>query len=419
MNSWARKSLKVGALSAGFLLASTAAAHADDTTSNNIGIGNGTQIDAQIQAPINVCGNAIALLGDATAGCAGGAWANHFGELGDLHSSDNFGLLNGTQVRALLQAPVDVCGNAVGIGGSASAWCTGGSWATHKPGDHKGKPGHHGGGYYTQQESAHVEGYGSGSGGSTLTSTQNFGILNGTQVLAPIQIPIDVCGNAIGVLGDATAGCVGGAHATLDSGSLSSAWTGLNFGIGNGTQLMPIIQIPLNVCGNAVGLLGDATASCKGGADAVIGGPDHHPYGAPMKDKPSGQHAGKKHVKGGKKTEELPLVGQLTGLAGGVSGLADGLPGGDLLGGVTGGVTGGMAQADRAGRGAHLLPAPAGKHGDAGSCSLTSSMNAGILNGTQVLLPVQAPIDISGNAVSVVGNASASSTGGASATVTC
>ena len=417
MNSWARKSLKVGALSAGFLLAGTAAAHAEDTTSHNVGIGNGTQIDAHVQAPIDVCGNAIALLGNASAGCVGGAWADHFGELGDLHSSDNFGLLNGTQVRALLQAPIDVCGNAVGIAGSASAWCTGGSWATHKPGDHKGKPDHHGSGYYVQQESAHVEGYGGdGSGsGSTLTSTQNFGILNGTQLLAPIQIPVNVCGNAIGVLGDATAGCVGGSHATLDSGSLlgsacashqecgQAAWTGLNFGIGNGTQLLPIIQIPLNVCGNAVGVLGDATASCKGGADAVIGEPGHHPYGAQVKDKPSGQHAGKnagtkvkKHVKGG-----------------------GGLLGGDALGGVTGGLMGGGAQADRAGRSAHLLPAPAGKHGDGGSCSLTSSMNAGILNGTQVLLPVQAPIDISGNAVSVSGNASASSTGGSTATLTC
>ncbi|MEV0267407.1 chaplin family protein [Hamadaea sp. NPDC050747] len=377
MNSWARKSLKAGAISAGFLLAGASAAHASDlTTSNNVGIGNGTQVDAHIQAPINVCGNAISVLGSASAGCVGGAWANHTGELGDLTSSDNFGLLNGTQIRALLQAPIDACGNAIGVGGSATAWCTGGSWA--------------------KQESAKTE-------SGTLTSTQNVGLLNGTQVLAPIQIPIDLCGNAIGVLGGASAGCVGGSHASLDAESLPDAWTGLNFGIGNGTQLIPLIQIPIDICGNAVAVLGSATASCQGGADAVIGdGPSGHGPDTYVKDKPVHHNTNnikKKHVKGGKKTEGLPLVGDLVG----------------TLSGLTGNL---------AGSGARTLPAPAAKHGgyghDGGSCAnLTSAMNAGILNGTQVLLPVQAPIDISGNAVAVGGSSVAHSTGGATATLTC
>ncbi|NUT31479.1 MAG: DUF320 domain-containing protein [Hamadaea sp.] len=458
MNSWARKSLKVGALSAGFLLAGAAAAHADATTSNNAGIGNGTQVDAQIQAPIDVCGNAVALFGNAYAGCTGGAWATNNGELGDLRSSDNFGILNGTQVRALVQAPIDVCGNAVGIGGTAAAWCTGGSWATIQPGGKKGKPDH--GGYYTKQESRTESygGYGGGHGGPTLVSTQNYGILNGTQVLAPIQIPINVCGNAIGILGDATASCVGGASASLEGDALPSAWTGLNFGIGNGTQLLPLIQIPVNICGNAVAVLGDASASCKGGADAVIGKPGHEKpdYYAPVADKP-GKVKGKKHVKRDK-TEGLPLVGQLTGLAGGVSGLTDtvagltdgvvasasrsqvsgltdglvgnGLLGGDLLGGATGGLLGGSPMSVLAPTGADrasILPAAADrkvkhgmpKHGKGGSCSATSSMNFGILNGTQAIVPVQAPVDISGNAISVGGNATAGSTGGATATLTC
>ncbi|NUR71948.1 MAG: DUF320 domain-containing protein [Hamadaea sp.] len=383
MNSWARKSLKAGAISAGFLLAGASAAHASDlTTSNNVGIGNGTQVDAHIQAPINVCGNAISVLGGASAGCVGGAWATHPGELGNLVSSDNFGLLNGTQLRALLQAPIDACGNAIGVGGSATAWCVGGSSAKVES---------------AALESARTE-------GATLTSTQNVGLLNGTQVLAPIQIPIDVCGNAIGVLGGATAGCVGGSHASLDAESLPDAWTGLNFGIGNGTQLMPLIQIPIDICGNAIAVLGSATASCHGGADAVIGdGPSGHGPDTYVKDKPAHhntKNTKKKHVKGGKKTEGLPLVGDLVG----------------TLTGLTGNLTGSDAR---------TLPAPAAKHGkggygDGGSCAnLTSAMNAGVLNGTQVLLPVQAPIDISGNAVAVGGSSTAYSTGGATATLTC
>jgi len=37
------------------------------------------------------------------------------------------------------------------------------------------------------------------------------GVLSGNQVVAPISIPISVCGNAVAVLGIAGAGCKGGA----------------------------------------------------------------------------------------------------------------------------------------------------------------------------------------------------------------
>ncbi|MCP2326236.1 hypothetical protein HDA40_004743 [Hamadaea flava] len=49
-----------------------------------------------------------------------------------------------------------------------------------------------------------------GHGSPTLVSTGNIGVLNGTQVYAPIQIPVNISGNAIGVLGSATASSVGG-----------------------------------------------------------------------------------------------------------------------------------------------------------------------------------------------------------------
>ncbi|MFC5187045.1 chaplin family protein [Actinomadura harenae] len=37
------------------------------------------------------------------------------------------------------------------------------------------------------------------------------GVLSGNQIIAPISIPIDLCGNAVGVLGTASGGCKGGA----------------------------------------------------------------------------------------------------------------------------------------------------------------------------------------------------------------
>ncbi|WP_283139223.1 chaplin [Rhizohabitans arisaemae] len=37
------------------------------------------------------------------------------------------------------------------------------------------------------------------------------GVLSGNQVIAPLEIPINVCGNAVPVLGIGIAGCAGGA----------------------------------------------------------------------------------------------------------------------------------------------------------------------------------------------------------------
>jgi hypothetical protein len=36
-------------------------------------------------------------------------------------------------------------------------------------------------------------------------------LLSGNQIVAPITIPVDACGNAIAILGVANASCVGGA----------------------------------------------------------------------------------------------------------------------------------------------------------------------------------------------------------------
>jgi hypothetical protein len=59
------------------------------------------------------------------------------------------------------------------------------------------------------------------SAGVLMTSSPAFaggnetsgdgGVLSGNQIIAPISIPVDVCGNAVAILGIAGAGCEGGA----------------------------------------------------------------------------------------------------------------------------------------------------------------------------------------------------------------
>jgi hypothetical protein len=54
-----------------------------------------------------------------------------------------------------------------------------------------------------------------GTGDVTMISSGNFGILDGTQIYAPVQAPVEVSGVAAGVLGQASAWSLGGSSARM------------------------------------------------------------------------------------------------------------------------------------------------------------------------------------------------------------
>src|SRR6266704_309493 len=184
MKTWVRKSLKVGILSAGFLLIGGAAANAA-STADNFGVLGGNQVQAPIQAPISVTGNAIGGLGSATATATGsGAGSAMLSPNATGTSSGNFGILGGNQVHAPVQVPISITGNSIGLLGTASAASHGANGAT--------------------------AGGGAGAGAAGGTS-DNFGIGSGNQVIPVLLIPIEVCGNGIAVLGTGDAACGAGA----------------------------------------------------------------------------------------------------------------------------------------------------------------------------------------------------------------
>jgi hypothetical protein len=185
MKTWVRKTLSVGVLAAGALLFGSGAAYAggghNGTTQhsgNNNGILNGTQVIAPIDIPVNVAGIGLGILGQGTgvgAASSESGWTEH-GKV-KQHSGNNNGILNGTQVYAPIDIPVNVAGVGLGILGQG----TGSGIATS-------------GGHSTE--------------GASQVSGDNEGILNGTQILAPINAPINVCGIGIGVLGQGTGAAV-------------------------------------------------------------------------------------------------------------------------------------------------------------------------------------------------------------------
>jgi len=234
MKTWVRKTLAAGVLAAGALLLAPAAAQADvhQNTSDNTGVANGTQVFTTVAVPLNVVGNSIGVAGESNSAGQGINWVESGKKGYKQNSSDNTGVLNGTQVLLPVTVPVNVVGNAVSVLGEANAAGAG----------------------VNKTESAKTE------GGVDQDSSDNTGVLNGTQVAAPIDVPVNVCGNSLAILGlaNSQAACVNGGGSHTESIKQDSSD---NTGIGNGTQIAAPVYVPLNITGNAASVLGEANAA--------------------------------------------------------------------------------------------------------------------------------------------------------------
>ncbi|WP_433299570.1 chaplin family protein [Actinoplanes sp. CA-030573] len=254
MKTWVRKTLSVGVLAAGALLFAPGAAHADthQVTGDNNGILNGTQIAVPVQVPVNIVGNALGILGVADTHAVG-VNQTESGRLGDVQrTGDNNGILNGTQVYLPVSVPVNAVGNSAAVLGAAD---------THAVGVNNVRG--------RKAESAHTTEGGWFSGGGQISGDNN-GILNGTQIYAPIDVPINVCGNSLAILGGSytQAFCANNVsvrghrrhHGKESAHVTEGGWqiAGDNNGIANGTQLYAPISLPVNLSGNSAALLGVA-----------------------------------------------------------------------------------------------------------------------------------------------------------------
>ena len=161
-----------------------ASAHADTTatgeTTHSPGIGSGNLIQLPVNAPINVCGNQLDVIGilDSVTGnsCSNGGGSAAGGSNGGTSASGSAkhspGIGSGNLVQIPINAPVNVCGNQVdviGIGNTdhGNSCSNGGSGSTTASGSSKGSP----------------------------------GIGAGNVIQVPINAPVNVCGNQVDVVG--------------------------------------------------------------------------------------------------------------------------------------------------------------------------------------------------------------------------
>ncbi|MEU9888052.1 chaplin [Sphaerisporangium sp. NPDC051011] len=267
----------------------------------------GNQVVAPITAPINVCGNAVAVIGRSAAGCRGGATAKVGGGqgAGGNRTSGRGSVIGGNQVVAPITAPINVCGTSVAAIGHAFSGCRGGATVT-RGGDGYNGPGGGGGAGGNSTDGRHsvlggnqvvapitapinvcgnavgngaatcpggvsapAAGIGGGAGGNRTSGYAS--VLGGNQVVAPITAPINVCGTSVAVIGRAFSHCAGGASVKGGGGrGAGGNRTDGRHSVLGGNQVVAPIKAPINVCGNAVAVLGDAAAGCLGGAS--VGG---------------------------------------------------------------------------------------------------------------------------------------------------
>lgn len=132
-----RRSLRAAMLSMGLaavLCAGSGVASAQTSGTNSAGSGN--QVSVPVTAPINACGNAVAVIGGSLAQCEGGSavTGGDRNALDGAYTDGRNGLLSGNQAGIPVTAPVDVCGNSVAVIGGALASCPGGASVSDEDG---------------------------------------------------------------------------------------------------------------------------------------------------------------------------------------------------------------------------------------------------------------------------------------------
>ncbi|MFI0352297.1 chaplin family protein [Actinomadura sp. 9N407] len=248
-------------------------------TSGKHGIASGNQVNAPVSAPVNACGNAVAIFGAAEAGCGSGASVQDGS--GGVTTGRN-GAVAGNQVNAPVSVPVNICGNSVAILGRTVASCTGGAEVGNDGGGQStsGDSGLGSGNQANAPVSAPISLCGNGAGhavadcdgGATVrnggqTSDGDSRVLGGNQANTPVSAPASACGDAAAILGEAGAFCDGGAHVRGASGGPRTSGTG---GIGSGNQANAPSNAPSTLCGNIVTAPHHGATACDG--TAIAGG---------------------------------------------------------------------------------------------------------------------------------------------------
>lgn len=210
-----------------------AGAAASSTVKNSGGILTGNTVEIPIDLGLNLCTNqangvaASNTVAGSTCGGSNAAGGSNSGASATSVTDHSGGILSGNIIQAPVNVPLNACGNQVNVVGAKGT--AGGTDCSTGTG-------------------------GSGTGGSNATAVTNHsgGIGSGMAIQAPINVPVNVCGNQVtaGGLSNNT----GGAVCTNSGGSSSALAATMNSGgIASGNSGQLPINVPVEACGNQAG----------------------------------------------------------------------------------------------------------------------------------------------------------------------
>ncbi|GEL47687.1 hypothetical protein CHO01_28030 [Cellulomonas hominis] len=258
------------------------------------------------------------------------------------HAAEDDGLLAGLGIQAPVDVPVEVSGLAAGLLGDATVTGAGGAPADPAPAPTASVPG--------------------GSAG---------GAVSGTEVAAPVHVPVDVSAVAVGVLGDAAvAGSGTPAPAAAPSATVEQ---GDGEGLASGTAVAVPVGVPVTVDSVALGVLGDAAVTGTGPDDGTAPASD-----APAATVGGGDSAGIASGTGAAAPISIPVT---------VGSLAVGLLGDSAIAGSS------------------------GTAADAPAATVGAGSGEGLLARLGLAVPVSVPVTLGGLALGVGGDATVADPG--------
>ena len=237
MNSTLSRVL-LGTLVAGgiTLFGAAAAQAAEPTTSGEDGLLSGTQALLNVDIPITVGDTAVSVIGDSSSSSDDEAEPAQPRETSSGSTSGADGAASGSQALVDVNVPITVKDTAVSVVGDSTTESTDAAPAAPAP---------------APAEPAEAP-----------STDGTDGVGSGTQVVAPITVPVTVDDTAISVIGDSTTESTDAATPTAPapSGSTAAPTTGGSDGILSGSQVVAPITVPVTVGDTAVSVIGDSTS---------------------------------------------------------------------------------------------------------------------------------------------------------------
>ncbi|MFJ8791700.1 chaplin family protein [Streptomyces sp. NPDC102462] len=154
---------------------------------------------------------------------------------------------------------------------------------------------------------AATSGYAHADSGAGGTATHSPGVLSGNTVQVPVHVPVNVCGNTVNIVGllnpavgnacTQGAGAAEGGHGD-SGGAHTGGRTDGSPGVGSGNTVQVPVDVPVNVCGNSIDVIGignaatgnDCANGTGGGHETPPGGGHETPPGGGQETPPGGGH---------------------------------------------------------------------------------------------------------------------------------